>query len=122
MNKIDEFIKKITDPTQRERLEGIIHSIRETFPELEEDVKWNQPMFIHHKTFIIAFSLAKAHIAVAPESVVIKHFKDELDKAGYVSTQGMFRIKWSDPVDLDLLHRIVSYNMETKKDYSKFWR
>lgn len=122
MSKINEFIEKIEDSQKRERLGMIVNSLREAFPQLQEDVKWNQPMFIHENTFIIAFSLAKAHIAVAPESVVIQHFRDDIDKAGYVATQELFRIKWNDPVDLNLLHRIVSYNLETKKDHPKFWR
>ena len=40
----------------------------EKFPQLKEENKWNQPMFNDHGTFIIGFSIAKGHIAVAPEA------------------------------------------------------
>lgn len=33
--------------------------ITETYPQLDTTVKWNQPMFTDHGTFIIAFSFAK---------------------------------------------------------------
>jgi uncharacterized protein YdhG (YjbR/CyaY superfamily) len=54
---------------------------------LKEEIKWNQPMFSDHGTFIIGFSIAKEHIAVAPEAVVIS----------------------------------LAYNIENKKDMTKFW-
>jgi uncharacterized protein YdhG (YjbR/CyaY superfamily) len=34
----------------------------------------------------------------------------------------MFRIKWTDKVDFDLLKRIAAYNIEEKKDFTRFWR
>ncbi len=92
------------------------------FPYLEEEVKWNQPMFCDHGTFIIAFSIAKGHISVAPEAAVISLFEKDIDEAGYFHTPGLFRIKWIDKVDFDLLYKIVAYNIEDKKDMTKFWR
>ncbi|NLW28982.1 MAG: iron chaperone [Erysipelothrix sp.] len=122
MDKVKQFLSTIEDTTKRKRFESIIKSIHESFIHLDMDVKWNQPMFIDQGTFIMAFSVAKAHLAVAPEAAVIQQFKDEIEKAGYSYTQELFRIKWSDEVDLELLKRIVAYNIETKKNHSKFWR
>jgi uncharacterized protein YdhG (YjbR/CyaY superfamily) len=34
----------------------------------------------------------------------------------------MFRIKWTDAVDYELLKKIVAFNIEDKKDFTKFWR
>ncbi|WP_373000714.1 iron chaperone [Lutispora sp.] len=86
------------------------------------EIKWNQPMFTDHGTFIIAFSIAKGHISVAPEAVVIKQFEKEIEEAGYSHTKELFRIKWTDKVDYDSLRKIVAYNIESKKDMVKFWR
>ncbi|HHU16872.1 MAG TPA: iron chaperone, partial [Clostridiales bacterium] len=69
-----------------------------------------------------AFSIAKPLIAVAPEPAAIEHFKKDIEKAGYSYTQGMFRIKWTDAVDYELLKKIVAFNIEDKKDFTKFWR
>jgi uncharacterized protein YdhG (YjbR/CyaY superfamily) len=116
------FLKNIDEPEKRQRLESILNNIKEKFPGLQEEIKWNQPMFSHHGTFIIGFSVAKGHIAVAPEAAVVDLFQKEIEKAGYSHTQGLFRIKWTDPVDFDLLYKIVAYNIEDKKDMTRFWR
>ncbi len=73
-------------------------------------------------TFIIGFSVAKGHISVAPEAVVIRLFEKEIEEAGYSHRQELFRIKWTVKVDFDLLHRMVAYNMESKQGMTNFWR
>ncbi len=122
MNDFQMFLNNIDDPDKKERMEGILNDIKKTFPQLKEEIKWNQPMFTDHGTFIIGFSIAKAHIAVAPEAVVISLFEKEIEEAGYSHTQELFRIKWTDQVNFDLLHKLVAYNIENKKDMIKFWR
>ncbi len=59
MSKINEFIEKIEDSQKRERLGMIVNSLREAFPQLQEDVKWNQPMFIHEIPSLLLFRLLK---------------------------------------------------------------
>lgn len=103
-------------------MESILSFVAKTFPQLKREIKWNQPMFTDHGTFIIAFSMAKPHISVAPESVTVRHFEEEIKQAGYSYTRELFRIKWSDNVDYPLLRKIVAYNIEEKKDTSRFWR
>lgn len=122
MNNFQTYLSTIDDPNKKERMESILNYIKKMFPNLKEEIKWNQPMFTDHGTFIIAFSIAKGHIAVAPEPAAIKHFEKEIEKAGYSYTNQLFRIKWKDKVDYDLLSSIVAYNIEDKKDAVKFWR
>ena len=50
-------------------------------------------MFTDHGTFIIGFSIAKNHLAVAPESAGINHFSDEIVQAGYDHTKQLVRIR-----------------------------
>lgn len=116
------FLNNIADLGKRERMEDILNYVKKKFPQLKEEIKWNQPMFSDHETFIIGFSVAKGHIAVAPEPAVISLFEKEIEKAGYSYTQGLFRIKWTDTVDFNLLDKMVTYNIEDKKDMTKFWR
>jgi len=52
----------------------------------------------------------------------MENFKTEIEKSGYSYTKGLFRIKWTDKVDYDLLCKIAAYNIESKKDMKKFWR
>ena len=122
MSDFQMFLDSIREPDNRERVENILKYVKEKFPQLKEEIKWNQPMFSDHGTFIIGFSVAKEHIAVAPEAVVISLFEKEIEQAGYSHTKELFRIKWTDQVDFDLLHKLVNYNITNKKNIIKFWR
>lgn len=122
MKNFQIFLDSIDEPDKRKRMEDILKYIKEMFPQLKEEIKWNQPMFSNHGTFIIGFSISKSHIAVAPEAVGIRLFEKEIKEAGYSHAKEIFRIKWTDKVDFDLLHKLVSYNIEDKKDMTKFWR
>lgn len=103
-------------------LNEVFNHIRNKFPELKEEIKWNQPMYILNDTFIIAFSVAKNHFSIAPEEHTMVIFEDELKKASYSYSKKLFRIKWTDEVNYDLLDKIISYNIDTKKGFTSFWR
>lgn len=122
MKDFNDFLISIDESDKRERMDIILNHIKEKFSHLKEEIKWSQPMFSDHGTFIIGFSIAKGHIAVAPEAAAIRQFEKEIEKAGYSHTQELFRIKWTDDVNLDLLNRIVEFNIEDKKYMTKYWR
>lgn len=122
MEEFKDFLDEIEDLEKRKRLEDILNHIKEKFPQLIAEIKWNQPMFSDHGTFIIAFSIAKGHIAVAPEAKAISVFEKEIKEAGYSCTSNLFRIKWTDQVDYNLIDKIVQYNIEDKKGMTRFWR
>ncbi len=122
MSEHKQFVEKIEVPEHRERVREVLNFIKEEFPQLKEEYKWSQPMFSDHGTFIIGFSVAKGHMAVTPEFDGIIHFADRIDQAKYSRTDMIFRIKWSDDVDYDLLRDIVEFKIEDKKDYDRFWR
>jgi uncharacterized protein len=73
-------------------------------------------------TFIIAFSVAKKHLAVTPEKAGIDHFEDELKGAGYAYTSMIIRFPWDKPFDFNLLAKMIEFNLEDKKDCLTFWR
>lgn len=122
METFDDFLTTIDDPERRAQLDDVFHWVRQTFPDLEERIAWNQPMFTHHGTFIIAFSVAKAHFAVAPEAVPLEVFAERIREAGYTQTKQLFRIKWDQAVDYDLLRDLIAFNMKDKADHTSFWR
>src|SRR5690606_8982976 len=109
-----EFLAKIDDPIHRERMEEIFEWITNKYPNLEKVIKWNQPMFTDHGTFIIGFSVSKKHIAVAPESVTITHVEDDIVKAGYDYTKEIIRIPWNKTVDYHLLEKMIDFNIKDK--------
>ena len=59
MNTFQEFLETVEEGEKRERLASIFSYIRKEFPELQEEVKWKQPMYTDHGTFIIGFSVSK---------------------------------------------------------------
>lgn len=122
MSGFEAFLDGIEDPGKRERLAGILEHIAAAFPSLKKEIKWHQPMFTDHGTFIIAFSVARHHIAAAPEKAALERFDGEIRKAGYERTKELFKIEWNDPVDFGLLDRIIAFNIDEKKDVHTFWR
>ena len=122
MDVFDSFIAGIEDDSHRDRVVELLSWVNTTFPDLGTAVKWKQPMFTDHGTFIIGFSVAKHHIAVAPEPYAVERFGQQLDRAGYSRTNMLFRIGWDQEVDYDLLREIIEFNIADKQGYSPFWR
>ncbi len=122
METFAHYLAGIDDPEHRARLEQVLKWVMERFPNLEPRVAWNQPMLTDHGTFIIGFSVAKNHFAVAPEKAALLCFADEVIAAGYEHGKMLIRIKWTDRVDYDLLERIIAFNIADKADCKTFWR
>lgn len=122
MEVFAEYLSRIDNPQHRERMEEVLAWVTKRFPNLIPKIAWNQPMFTVHGTFIIAFSVAKHHLAVAPESAGINHFSDEIVQVGYDHTKQLVRIKWDSPVDFSLLEKMIEFNILEKADCSTFWR
>ncbi|MBS4220009.1 iron chaperone [Bacillus sp. FJAT-49711] len=122
METFAEFLAGIDDPSQRERTEEVLTWINNKYPNLKAEIKWNQPMFTDHGTFIIGFSVSKKHLAVAPENVTITHVEEDIVKAGYEYTKGLIRIPWKGPFDYSLLEKIIEFNIWDKANCSTFWR
>ncbi|MEI5993108.1 iron chaperone [Candidatus Enterococcus mansonii] len=122
MKDINEFFSSITEPEHRTKVEELFKWTMDHYPQLNVVIKWNQPMFTDHETFIIAYSTTKKHISIAPETVTIATFKDEIEKTGYQHTDNIIKITWAEPIDYTFLKKIIDYNIEEKAHYTKFWR
>ena len=122
MDTIETYLSEIADPQQKQRMKEIFQWIQQAFPNLEYRYAWNQPMFTDHGTFIIGFSIAKQHVAVSPEKAGMIHFFEEIKQAGYGQSKMLFRIKWDETVDYEVLKRILTFNIEDKQNCTNFWR
>ena len=122
MTEFNDFLQSLENDKQTATMEAIFNWISETFPELETTVKWNQPMYTHHDTFIIAFSKSKQHFSVSPEAKGMAEFTEQIEAAGYSQTNNLFRIKWTQDVNYALLKSIIQFNIEDKADCTTFWR
>jgi uncharacterized protein YdhG (YjbR/CyaY superfamily) len=122
MEVFSEYLAHIDHPRNRARVEEVLEWVAKTFPNLKPKIAWNQPMFTDHDTFIIGFSIAKHHLAVAPERAGINRFADEIVRAGYDFTKELVRIRWDEPVDYSLLKKMIEFNMVDKAQCLTFWR
>ncbi|MBF7019574.1 DUF1801 domain-containing protein [Staphylococcus sp. 18_1_E_LY] len=117
----NEYLQTIKDDNHRDKLTTIFNWIHENYPELETTIKWNQPMFTHHGTFIIGFSSAKQHFSINPEATGMKQFSPQIEQAGYSQTANLYRILWTQEVDYKLLKKIIDFKISEKQDYTNFW-
>ena len=122
MEHFADFLAGMDDPFHRERMEEVFTWIKDNYPNLKTEIKWNQPMFTDHGTFIIGFSLAKKHMSVAPESVTITHVESDIAKAGYEYTKEIIRIPWKSEVDYTLLKKMIDFNIKDKANCTTLWR
>lgn len=122
MDIFADYLARIEDPQHRARTGEVLSWVARQFPQLVPRIAWNQPMFTDHGTFIIGFSLARHHLAVAPEQAAVERFSAEIVLAGYEHSKQLVRIAWTKPVDYRLLERIIRFNIEDKAGYQAFWR
>ncbi len=122
MEVFAEYLERIDNPQHRARTEEILSLVIEKFPNLEPKIAWNQPMFTDHGTFIIGFSVAKKHLAVAPERAGITRFSKDIVQAGYDHTNELIRIPWDSPVQFSLLEKMIEFNLLDKAECKTFWR
>ncbi|MFC6288763.1 iron chaperone [Levilactobacillus angrenensis] len=120
--EFENYLAKIDDPDQQIRVRTVLDWVQATFPQLEQRYAWNQPMFTDHGTFIIGFSVAKPHMAFAPEGPAMVKFADQIAAAKYHPGKKFGRIKWTQDVDYELLRQIIAFNIADKADVTTFWR
>jgi len=122
MEVFQDFLNQIENPDNRARTEEVLSWVFQRYPNLAPRIAWNQPMFTDHGTFIIAFSVAKKHLAVAPEQAAINRFSEDIRAAGYDHSKELVRIPWTSKVDYALLEKIIDFNILNKADTKTFWR
>lgn len=122
MHNFNEFLDKMGEPLQRDKMEEILDWVSDHYPSLKKEIKWNQPIFTDHGTYIIGFSHSKQHIALSPEVKPMNVFAKEIEATGLSHTQNIIRIKWADEIPYELMKTLIDYNLEDKGDYDKFWR
>jgi uncharacterized protein len=122
MNTFDDYLATLVDEQQRNKLSEILLWINTNYPTLVQRIAWNQPMYTDHGTFIIGFSTAKHHMSVAPERKTMDLFRVVIQEAGYETTQELFKIKWEQPVNYELLSKLIEFNVIDKATCKSFWR
>lgn len=122
MDTFQEYLSTIENLEHRARMMEIFEWIAEKYSKLVPKIAWNQPMYTDHGTFIIAFSIAQKHLAIAPEKVAIQYFEKDIKDAGYDHSKELIRVKWKQGMNYDLLEKIIDYNIREKAECETFWR
>lgn len=122
MEVFAEYLAQIENKQHHARTKEVLNWVKTEFPDLEARLAWNQPMFTDHGTFIIGFSIAKPHVAISPERRGMEYFSSAIAEAGYGQSKMLFRIKWDEPVNYELLSKIIQFNRLKKSDCKTFWR
>ena len=122
MELFDDFLSKIDKVEHQTRTKEVLDWVLKKYPQLVPRIAWNQPMFTDLWTFIIAFSVAKQHLAVSPEQAGIIHLTDEIEKEGLSYTSMIVRFPWNKTINYELISKMIEFNLEDKKDYETFWR
>lgn len=121
MDTLQEYLETVSNKDHRESMQHLIEWVSATFPDLNLEIKWNQPMMTHNGTFIIGFSAAAKYVSIAPETAILHEFLDRITETGYGHTKMKFQIKWNQQIDYDLLSDIIERSVEFKKGSTTFW-
>ena len=123
MKTLEDYLATIDQPDHRQIMADLIQRVREDYPDLNLEIKWNQPMFVMDGTFILAFSASKNHFSVSPEEKGMREFQDYMDEHDISYSKMLFRMPWDpEKIDYALIKQVIDFNMEDKEGYEKFWR
>lgn len=119
---LDEYLATISNADNRARMVDVLVWVGLTYPELELRIAWNQPMFTHHGTYIIGFSAASKHMAMAPERATMIRFEPVMRERGTDFGKMFARQPWDKPFDYELLDAFIQHQLAEKHDVTSFWR
>ena len=122
ISTLDEYLATIPNDDNRARMLDVLVWVGLTYPELELRIAWNQPMFTHHGTYIIGFSAASKHMAMAPERATMIRFEQVMRERGTDFGTMLARQPWNKPFDYELLDASIQHQLAEKQDISSFWR
>ena len=119
---LDEYVATIHDDDNRARMVDVLVWVGLTYPALELRIAGNQPMFTHHGTYIIGFSAASTHMAMAPERATMIRFEQVMRERGTDFGTMLTHQPWTKPFDYELLDAFIQHQLEEKQDITSFWR
>ena len=119
---LDEFLATIPDNDNRARMVEVLDWVAQHYPELELRIAWNQPMITHHGTYIIGFSAASKHMAMAPERATMIRFEPVMRERGTDFGKMFARQPWNKPFDYELLDAFIQHQLAEKRYITSFWR
>lgn len=105
---IDEYIAGFPEDIQI-LMEKLRTAIKKAAPEATEKISWQMPTF-QLKGNLIHFAGHKKHIGLYPGVEAMEAFKEEL--VSYKTTKGGVQLPYDKPLPLDLVAKIVRFNIK----------
>jgi len=93
----------------------VLNRVAEHYPELELRIAWNQSMITHHGTYIVGFSSASKHMAMAPERATMIRFEQVMHERGTDFGTMLARQPWTKPFDYELLDPFIRHQLTEKQ-------
>ena len=79
-------------------------------------------MFTHHGTYVIGFSAASKHMAMAPERATMIRFESVVREHGTDFGTMLARQPWTKPFDYELLDVLIQNQLTEKQGITSFRR
>lgn len=122
ISTLDEYLETIPNDRNRARIVEVLVWVGLTYPELELRIAWNQPMFTHHGTYIVGFSAASKHMAMAPERATMIRFEPVMRERSTDFGTMFARQPWNKPSDYEFLDIFLQHQLAGKQFITSFWR
>ena len=122
ISTLDEYLETTPNDDNRSRMVVVLNWVAERSPELQLHIAWNQPMFTHHGTYIVGFSAASKHMAMAPERTTMIRFEPVMRERGTDFGKMFARQPWDKPFDYEFLDAFIQHQLAEKQDITSFWR
>lgn len=121
--KVTAVLSKIADEGNRAKFAAFLTRLEAEFPELEGNVKYGQPMYEAHGTFIIGFKPAKAHFGIIAETAAAQ-FKAEAEDLGlsFTGSGQVITVKWAQDIPFELVKKLVAVQLAEKEDSRTYFR
>lgn len=119
---LQKVLNKIDSDEHRQQFSQVMTWIAKSYPDFNMAIKWQQVHFEYNGTFIIALNTAKQHMSFFIEKAGIRQFEQAFKDAGYDYTESIYKVKWTDEMDYDLLNAAIDFQVAGKKDLTTYWR
>lgn len=108
-----EYYKSIPAP-QAKTIKAIFKAITLKYPQLDQVIAWNQPMFKFDKHYIFGASASSKHVLIAPwDQAVLKEFAPKFKEGNALKKTIQLPIDWD--VDAKLLQSMIKASLANLK-------
>ena len=118
---VEEYLDSIADSDHRDEFNELLNWVHATWPQLVCEIKWNQPMFTDHGTFIIGFTALTNHVTVGSEPRAFEHAVPLIEQQHLKRGKKTFQIPYGRSDAWEVLEQIIDSTIADKRDVQTFW-